>query len=367
MKDGPKIEFRWASEDDEPQIRALVGSVPMPGAVSIRFAREPNYFLGASIMGDSCEVLIAREPGGPLAAMGCRAESRAYINGQESQLGYIGQIRVADGYRGLWLIQRGAEWFREASNAGLVYFGVIASDNPRARKLLTADRLPGGIHVRRMTGITTMAFILRRQRIPQSRAIEVLQGSGTQLKEILGFLTRHGPAKQFFPAYDLEDFVGGTRMRGLRPSDLMLARRSGQLVGVMAVWDQSAYKQDVVEAYGPGLRRLRPIYDLAGRLLGFPPLPRPGDAMPLAFAACICVPEEDPNVIEALLSACADHAFRQGKAYLMLGLADNDPLLAACRRRLHVTYHSDLFAASWSAEALAALDARIPYIEIAAL
>ena len=46
------FDLRWATPADEPDIRALVGSVPMPGAVTVRFAREPDYFLGATIMGD---------------------------------------------------------------------------------------------------------------------------------------------------------------------------------------------------------------------------------------------------------------------------------------------------------------------------
>ena len=51
----------------------------------------------------------------------------------------------------------------------------------------------------------------------------------------------------------------------------------------------------------------------------------------------------------------------------MLGLADDDPLLPVARRWLHVTYRSDLFAMSWSADPGPLLDGRVPYIEIATL
>ena len=67
---------------DEPELRALVGSVSMPGAVAVRFAREPDYFLGASIMGDPCDVFIARQRlDGALAGIACRAERLAFVNG----------------------------------------------------------------------------------------------------------------------------------------------------------------------------------------------------------------------------------------------------------------------------------------------
>jgi hypothetical protein len=368
MSGEPGFELRWATAADEPDIRALVGSVPMPGAVVVRFAREPNYFLGTTIMGDPCDVLIARHRlDGRLAGIACRAERRAYVNGRESALGYIGQIRVSAGDRGHWLVHRGAKWFREATPAGLLYMGVIAGENPRARALFVGHLLPGGPRATRVCGLTTCALLLRPHGVVRIPGVEILPGSAETLGEIVAFLRVQGPRRQFFPVYALDDFTGDTTLRGLRPEHVMVARRGGAVVGVMAAWDQAEYKQDVVEAYGPGLRRLRPAFDFGARLLGAKPLTSPGQAIPLAFAACVCVADDNPAVMQGLLSACARSARRRGKAFLMIGLADNDPLLAVARRTLHVTYHSDLFAVSWSDEPAGLLDDRVPYIEIATL
>ena len=60
MSSASDFEFHWATPEDEPDIRSLVGSVTMPGTVAIRFSREPDYFLGTTIMGDPCDVLVAR-------------------------------------------------------------------------------------------------------------------------------------------------------------------------------------------------------------------------------------------------------------------------------------------------------------------
>lgn len=363
-----EFDVRWSRPGDEPAIRALIGSVAMPGAVAVRFAREPDYFLGASIMGDPCDVLVARhQPGGELAGIACRAESKAFINGAEEKLGYIGQIRIAPEYRGRWLVNMGAEMFREASQAGLLYFGVIASDNPRARLLLAGTRPPAGLHVRHISGITTCAILLRPVRERRLPGIEVTSGTPETLQEIVNFLRENGPGRQFFPAYSLEDFTGGSRLRGLSPEDIFVARRGGEIAGVMAVWDQAAYKQDIIDSYGPTLRRLRPVYDLLARLLRASPLTPPGEIMPLAFASCIRVAGDDPAVMRALLQASVKNAYARGKAYLMLGLADGDPLLPIVKHTLHVTYHSDLYALSWSDGVVDRVDGRVPYIEIATL
>jgi hypothetical protein len=361
------FDFRWATPDDEPDIRALVSSVPMPGAVAVRFAREPDYFLGTTIMGDPCDVLVIRHrPDGQLAGIACRAERQAYLNGQESTLGYIGQIRVASSFRGRWLVHRGAKWLRKASPAGLLYLAVIARENPRARRLLMETRMPGDLYAAWVCGLTTCAILLRPRRKLHVSGIEVQSGSTKMLEEIVEFLRLQGHRRQFFPAYTLKDF-GGARLRGLRPQDIIVARRERAVVGVMAAWDQAAYKQDIVDAYGPALRRLRPFYNLLARLCGAQPLTPPGQPIPLAFASCICVADDDPAVMRVLLSACAQSALERGKAFLMLGLADDDPLLAIARRYLHVTYRSDLFVASWSGDPAGLLDGRIPYVEIATL
>ena len=68
MNTSPDFELRQATAQDDADIRALISSVSMPGAVSIRFSREPDYFLGATIMGNPCDVLVVRhQPDGQLA------------------------------------------------------------------------------------------------------------------------------------------------------------------------------------------------------------------------------------------------------------------------------------------------------------
>ena len=89
---------------------------------------------------------------GKLAGIAVRAEHRAFLNGQEATLGYIGQMRIAPDYRGRWLVHQGAEWFREASTPDLLYFGVISSENSRVRQLMTGSRPPAGLHTRDMGG-----------------------------------------------------------------------------------------------------------------------------------------------------------------------------------------------------------------------
>jgi len=362
------FEVRLGTLADEPEIRALVAATAMPGAVAVRFAREPDYFAGTTIMGDPCDVVVVRERRtGRLAGIGCRAERRAFVNGREERIGYIGQIRAADGYRGRWLVQRAMTWLRESGHTDLLYCGVVARENPRARELLVGRRAPGAPVLTRLAGLTTCAILLRPRRPPRIPGLDVEPGCAGTIPEIAAFLREEGPRRQLFPAYTVGDFTNGRTLRGLAPEDVAVARRGGRIVGVMAAWDQAAYKQDVVASYGPTLRRLRPVYNALARLLGARPLTPPGEAIPLSFAACTAVAGDDPVVLRALVAACASRARDRGKAFLMLGLADEDPLLPVVRRWLHVTYRSDLFTLAWDPLRVPVPDGRVPSIEIATL
>ena len=380
MKPPDRFDFVEAGPADEPEIRRLVGGTPMPGSVAIRFEREPDYFLGCSIMGDPCDVLIARHlPDGELAGMLCRAERPAFVNGRETRIGYIGQIRAAPRFEGRWLLQRGLPLFRRRSPPGMLYFGVMARENPRARGAFLGPRRAGGFGATRLAGWTTHALVLRAADGPPpprwrrgsgagAAGLTVGHGSLDTIEEIVDFLRRVGARRQLYPAYRVDDFVGGARTRGLALGDLLVARRAGSIVGVVGMWDQSAFKQDMVASLGPALGRIAPAYDLGARLLGARPLPRPGQMIRAGFAALVAVDADDPGVLQALLREARALAWDRGLTYLTIGLADRDPLLRAMRRSLAITYRSDLFVLSWDAGGLAGrLDARIPYIEIATL
>jgi hypothetical protein len=363
------FDFAVAGPADEPEIRRLMGSVAMPGDVAIRFAREPDYFLGATIMGDPFQVIIARHrPGGELAGILFRGERRVFLNGVEAPVGYIGQIRAAPRFEGRWLLARGLPFFRTLGDPAMRYLGVIASENGRARGVLAGRRPPGGLRVVPISGLTTLALVVRRARQPrESGGLVAEHATGATLPEVVTFLRREGPRRQLYPAYRLEDFTGGATMRDLDPGSIVVVRHRGAIAGVAAVWDQSAYKQDVVDGYGPSIRRIAPAWSVLSRFIGARPLPRVGEPLASAFLACLAVAGDRPPVLRLLLSTALADAAGRGLAFLTAGFADGDVLLPVARRFLHFTYRSEVFLGSWAGDPVADLDGRTPYVEIATL
>ena len=141
------------------------------------------------------------------------------------------------------------------------------------------------------------------------------------------------------------------------------------MVGVMGLWNQMAYKQTVVQSYRGLLLRFRPFYNLGLRLIDARPLPSPGEPLQFAYASFICIANNQPKIFRALLQYVYNMAIERNFAYLMVGLAENDPLLAVAQQYWYIPYYSRLYTVCWDHDKDWAnkLDNRIPYIEIAAL
>jgi hypothetical protein len=387
--------FDLATPADDPAIRRLLANNPVPGQVTVTYEREPNYFLGCATMGRFCQVLVARrQPDGEVAAVATRTTRLLFINGRIEEVGYIGQLRVDERFRGRWLVSGGFRYFRRLHADGRVvgYITTIIEGNAQAQGLLV-ERARRHFPVYREVGrLCTLAIILKKplfrlcsrntqhvirnmyhapeQSLPLERpTLEIRPAAPTDLPAIVAFLRRHGRTKQFFPVYTEDDFCNSPTTLGFQVADFIVACRQGEIIGVTGLWDQSSFKQTIVRSYNDSLRRLRPFYNGWLRLSGAKPLPSPGQPLHFAYASFICIAENSPDIFSILLQNVYNLAVERGYTYLMVGLPTRDPLLRVAQKYAHIPYYSRLYTVCWPDEAAfhEKLDRRIPYVEIASL
>ena len=366
------VTFDLATAADDAAIRRILRTNPLPGGVTVTYEREPDYFLGCGTMGHSWEVVVARrQADGEVVGFGCRAIRPLFVNGQMEQIGYLSQLRVDRPFRGNWLPSRGFRFLHRLhmDRPAPAYLASITEENTEARGILVDHprrHFPAFCEVDRLH---TLALIVRSPRALPAGPYDIARGSPADLTAIIAFLREHGAAKQFFPAYEADDFGGGSATRGFRVDDFIVARTGGAIVGVLGLWDQSAYKQTVVQAYRGFLRGARPLYNAGARLMGAQPLPGVGQAISSIYASFVCIAGNDPDIFRVLLRSVYNLAARRGYAYLIVGLSVRDPLLAIARRYAHITYRSRLYLVCWQdGEGFhERLDNRIPYVDVATL
>ncbi len=366
--------FELARPEDDPSLRRLLRENPMPGSISLSFEREPNYFNASAIEGPFHQTLVARDESGEIIGVGNRSVRPMFVNGAAREIGYMSQLRIHPKYgHGLYLARGlgvGFKLYRDlhADGRAPFYLMSIIADNLPARRLLTSS-LPNYPRATEYTRMFTYAiYPTRRKRdLPLPRSLRLARGRDTDANQIVDCLNRNGARKQFASFWTCDSLFA----MNLSPSDFFLALDGDRVVGCLACWDQTAFKQTVVRGYAErgALARWRKLLNLFSRFGGWPYLPEPNTALRYSYASHLAVDDDDPAIFAALLRAVYNHNLARGFSYFMLGLAESDPLRSIVETYRPLTYVSQIYLVAWEDgyNAVAQVDARPPALEIALL
>jgi hypothetical protein len=244
-----------------------------------------------------------------------------------------------------------------------VYLASIVDGNDDATGILVRRPRRGFPEFREAARYVTLALRVPRAksrwRRPSGRPSPSgrLSSGQPSLEEVAMFLRRQGPRRQLSSVWTA-DALNRLAAYGLTSEDILVARRGdGTIAGVIALWDQSAYKQSVIRGYSGWLRVASPL------------LPRPGTELRSAYASLICIANDDPAVFASLLRDIYARTAERGFDYLLVGLDARDPLIDVARAYPHFAYPSRLYLAAWpnGGPSHEPLDARPAYLDIATL
>lgn len=372
------VTFDLANPADDSALRRILRKSPMPGAITLGFEREPNYFQAAYLEGPFHQTIAARDPAsGQVVGMGSRTVRQAYINGAAQPVGYMSQLRVDPGYP--WgaalgrIIARGFDFYRQLHQDGQASFylmSIIAGNTP-ALRLLQAG-LPGYPTLAPYTQLHTFVFSVGRRRpeISLPVGLRIERGCRALLPAIVDCLQRNGARRQFAPYWDLHTLCHPEHTPGLQPGDFIVALKGECVVGCLARWDQQSMKQTVVRGYSKPVAHCRRLLNLLAAVGGWPLLPPPNTSLRHCYASHLAVDEDDPRLCSALVRTLCNCAVTSEYSYFMLGLAADDPLCQVLKRTYrHLIYRSQLYLAAWEdgLDAVRQVDGRQPGLEIAVL
>jgi hypothetical protein len=348
------VAIDFAGPADDAAIRRLVGRQVTPGRIMLAMPREPEFARGCAVTGDDYRILVARSSENrDIVGVACRSTRRVFVNGREQRIGYLSQLRVDERYRGRWLVARGFARLAQIDREDPVpaYLVSIVDGNDTATGVLVRKRRPSFPVFREVARYRTLALATRRLKPMFDEGEEIVAGQENQLHQIASFLREHGAKRQFFSVWT-EDSLRTLGSAGLRLTDMHIARRNGQIAGVIALWDQTAYKQAVVRGYTGWLKLIAPLTGLAGSWSPVPALPHVGAEVRSAYASLVCIAHDDTRVFERLLRAAVNTAAARRFDYLLVGLDARDPLLPVVRRYSHLCYPSRLYLAAWPHESV---------------
>jgi hypothetical protein len=369
----PSLIFELATESDDPDLRRLLRENPIPGSISLSFEREPNYFNASAVEGAFHQTIVARESdSGNVIAFGNRSVRPLFVNGKVQDIGYMSQLRVNPVYgKGMYLARGLASGFRKyrelhGDRRAPFYLMSVIEDNLPARRLLTSG-LPGYPHAREYTRLFTYAVYPVRQKrdLPLPSSIQMIRGDDTYAAAIVDCLNRNHARQQFAPHWTCDSLFRSN----LSPADFFLAIDGDRVVGCLACWDQSAFKQTVVRGYSGSLKRWRKVINFLSRFGSVPYLPEPNTPLRHSYACHLAIDNDDQFIFEALLRKIYNYNVEGHYSYFVIGLAESNPMRKVLETYRPLTYVSQLYLVDWdeNGDLLKKIDNRIPAPEIALL
>ena len=368
-----RLRYEIATASSEPEVRRLLRENPVSGNIEVSLEREPNAFHAAAVTGDEYQLVLAYvndevEPIG----LGARFELDAFINGKVQRIGYLSELRATGGFkfRRSLLLQayRAMRQYHEAGNAAF-YLTTIIADNTAARRLLEAglSDMPTYSPIEMMATIIIPVRSGARVRGLNRR---VTTATAKDLPAIAGKLNHSGQSYQFHPFWSENTLRSPDRCRGLNAGDFLVCHDEGRFRGCLALWDQRSFKQTVIRGYASRLAYLRPAYNLVAPLFRRPRLPAPGASLESGFLSHLAVEAEDEATAVSLIRQACRHGSQRGLEYVMIGVAERNPICAAIRRHFPChSYLSMLYGVYWEdgKNEFETLDNRIPHAELAIL
>lgn len=367
------MKFLIADKSHEESLRKLLRDNPVPGSPELSFEREPDFFHGAGIEGDSHKTVIALDRTGEVAGLAGRTIGKAYVNGRIIRLGYLNQLRISGKYRGAGLLAGGWSMMKKLheQDPADAYMTTIISGNYMVRRLLEKDR-PTKPRYRRKGDLYTLALSPKRFNFVKKppAGISIQKAHPDMLSGIASCLQRNYARFQFAPFWTEEILRDPGRSRALSSDDFIVALRGNRIVGCAALWDQQSFKQTIVRGYSGLLRLTRPFLNLAPAFSGMPVLPATGSPLPHMFISHAAVDGDDIEIMLSLIDRARLEAKSRKPAYIAMGLSDKSPFLRPVRKKFrHMVYRSVIYLVCWPGDGggLCEIDERPAHPELAIL
>jgi GNAT superfamily N-acetyltransferase len=363
------ITVRLGKPEDNPKIQDLITKITMPGVAQMCFQRAPDFFVGAKVIGDEFILAVADDDERPdvLAGLTVISGRDLFISGQKRRVYYSGDTRVDPFYRrrgiasNLFLEQK-----KYRTTEDLLQ-GIVLKEN--TAPLDAAANAADGVLFRYWISHTIeTSFIFTRKITPRiPKGVQMRPATAADVPAMQAFFDREAPRRNGYPVYDFQKLLAGDPYyAGLKIEHFVLALRDGQLIGMIAGWDQKSYKQTRIVGFKPIVKVLRPFYNLYVGLTGGFKLPPVGGVLNYLTLANILIANDDPAVLQGLIDYVMAHAGQKYDA-LATAFTHGDPLENVPRGYKRQKLFSNNFWLSYGEDPRPTIDNRPLYVELGRL
>ena len=327
--------LRPSEPSDNAALLELFASVPMSGSLVLSARRDPDFFRLYAIQRGIPECWVY-EHAGRIAGSGTVLVRDGWLEGRAARVGYLGDLRSSFGAsreRGLVGVY-GAVIEDTVRRHGCERFlTAVLSTNALAIQTLVRRRAARATQPRytpfRRFAMVSIQFAGRRRR--HRAACRTRRATAQDVPAIVSLLDRDHRQRPFGYRFDqgefehrLEHWPGMTLDRTYVAVD-----RDGRLLGITSAWDAAAVRRYRVLGYRGLMRWTQLAWNLPAGVLGYPPLPEPGQDFRYLYLCNTSIENDRPEVLRALIETIYADFRGSGFHFFSLCVYEGDPLAPA--------------------------------------
>lgn len=314
--------FREALPADHAALERLFRETSMAGVIRIGSDRSPDFFAGSRLQAEEICVWGVFTDGGRAVGAFSMGKRRIWLDQRQVPMRYLSDLRIHPDWRNGTMLAKGFRTMREHIFEKSEWAQTLVLEkNPAALEFLRSRR--AGLPEYREAGRYRNWLLPAQKTPPPLHPVRRARAGDLPAMQLL--LDDFSRRRSFSPVIDLRN-LGDAYLNGLAVEDFLVAEGAGEIIGMMALWDQSLFQRLRVDGYPPGMAAARPLWNLGARLVGGIPLPSPGNPLPIIKASTIACCGDDPAILRSLLAFT--FPLIAGKM-LLVGLSEKDALTAA--------------------------------------
>jgi hypothetical protein len=359
-----RFQFDIAKPGDGPEILAILEETDFKGRIGLVYTRRPDPYRSFHLEGKDTVVAVCRDTReNKIVGFGAFTIRKVFVNGEVMDAGYLFGLRARREYQRKYpLLGRGYKFIEEMIVKRRVPYVLttILEENRYTQQLLEKKRpfMPDYVP---LTLYGTFIFKTGGEfKIPAEFSFK--RADTNDLSKILTFINTQGKQKQFYTVLGAPDLASGL-LPGLRGEDFwVLYDHQNEIAACGALWNQQGYKQYLIKEYGGVLKLVRPLTAVL-KLLGFPPLPKPGSVLNFCTLSFWAIRGDDPVIFETYLKLVA--AGLKNYPFFVMGCSFEHPLHQRIKRASSLSFSSQVYLVDWAKDGeTTELDRSLPvYLE----
>ncbi len=357
------------TKDEEVAIKQFYHEIPTAGNMNFSLEREPDIFAALEVEGFNAEIIVVKDTSNnQLACAAVKSRKVSYKNGLPTWVGYLSGLRVGEKYRNSFALGRLFKYFNDVfeTDRCTFYLTSVFEDNIHAANILTSKKANIPIF-EPFCNFRTFVFKPQSPKRIQTTDFQIRRANINDLTTIVSFLNNYGQQRQFFPKYEISDFNQNEGiLKNLKINDIALAFRGNNLVGTMALWNQTAFRQWKIHSYSKWFRFFRRAINLLARMKRMPEFPKAGNVIDYNYLSLIAIADSNPQIFDLLLTELSQHV--SAKSYFTIGFTSEDVLFQHFPIQ-HITLKSRIYIVYLrkDTELIRNIDKQLSYIELASL